>query len=264
MDATENKMYDLTGRVALVTGGAGLLGQMHAEALLAFGAKVVLTDSNASGCNETARRLGAVGIPGDLRNPGDVETVVKTVVERFSRIDILVNNAAAKSPNFFEPFTTFPLEDWNEVMGVNVTGVFLFSRAVGTQMVKQRSGSIISIASIYGLVGPDQRIYEGSMYQNRAINTPAVYSVSKGAVINLTRYLATYWADQGIRVNTITPGGVESGQNDTFVMKYSDRVPMGRMARKNELQGALIYLASDASSYVTGHNLIVDGGLTVW
>src|SRR5688572_17322121 len=141
MDATQNKMFDLTGKVALVTGGAGLLGQMHAEALSAFGAKVVLTDSHASGLYEAAGRLGAVGIPGDLRNPGDVEGVVNTVVERFARIDILVNNAAAKSPNFFEPFTTFRLEDWNEVMGVNVTGVFLFSQAVGRQMVKQRSGS---------------------------------------------------------------------------------------------------------------------------
>jgi NAD(P)-dependent dehydrogenase (short-subunit alcohol dehydrogenase family) len=150
-------------------------------------------------------------------------------------------------------------------MGVNIDGMFLMAQAVGKQMIAQgHGGSIIQTASIYGVAAPDQRIYEGSQYLGRPINTPAVYSASKAAVIGLTRYLASYWGSQGIRVNTLTPGGVESGQNDVFSRKYSARVPLGRMARTDEMQSALLFLASDASSYVTGQNLIIDGGLTCW
>ena len=226
----------------------------------------MITDRDGAACEETARRIGAgaVGLAADVRNPDAVEDLVSRVMDRFSRIDVLVNNAAAKSPNFFAPFTDFPVEDWNEVMGVNVTGVFLFARSVGRRMAERGSGSIINVASIYGVVGPDARIYEGSEYGGAAINTPAVYSVSKGAVVNMTRYLATYWGPRGVRANALTPGGVQSGQNEEFVKKYSERVPLGRMARQDELQGAVVYLASDASRYVTGHNLMVDGGWTVW
>jgi NAD(P)-dependent dehydrogenase (short-subunit alcohol dehydrogenase family) len=150
-------------------------------------------------------------------------------------------------------------------MSVNIDGMFLVAQAVGKQMVLQNEGgSIIQTASIYGVRAPDQRIYEGSLYLDRQINTPAVYSVSKAAVIGLTQYLSAYWADKKIRVNTLTPGGVESGQNSTFIQKYSARVPFNRMAKASEMVGAVLYLASDASSYVTGQNIIVDGGLSVW
>jgi NAD(P)-dependent dehydrogenase (short-subunit alcohol dehydrogenase family) len=150
-------------------------------------------------------------------------------------------------------------------MGVNIDGMFLMAQAAGRQMVAQgRGGSIIQTASIYGVVAPDQRIYEGSEYLGRPINTPAAYSASKAAVIGLTRYLASYWGANAIRVNTLTPGGVESGQNEVFSRKYSARVPLARMARADEMQSALLFLASDASSYMTGQNLIVDGGLTCW
>jgi NAD(P)-dependent dehydrogenase (short-subunit alcohol dehydrogenase family) len=177
---------------------------------------------------------------------------------------VLINNAAAKSPNFFEPFESFPLQDWEQVMRVNATGVMLCCQEFGSGMAERGRGSIINLLSIYGIVAPDQRIYEGSLYEGRAINTPAVYSASKAAVWGLTRYLAGYWGHRGVRVNAVTPGGVFSGQNDAFVQRYSACVPLGRMAQRDELTGAVVYLASGASSYVSGHNLVVDGGLTVW
>ena len=150
-------------------------------------------------------------------------------------------------------------------MAVNLDGMFLVAQAVGKQMVAQgRGGSIIQTASIYGVMAPDHRIYEGSFYLGHQINTPAVYAASKAAVIGLTKYLATYWADKGIRVNTLTPGGTESGQNDEFIRRYSARIPLNRMANAHEMVGALLYLAADASSYVTGQNIIVDGGLDAW
>ncbi|MFM8852632.1 MAG: SDR family oxidoreductase, partial [Acidimicrobiaceae bacterium] len=183
------------------------------------------------------------------------------------RIDILLNNAASKGSDFdqfFAPFETYSLQTWREVMAVNIDGLFLVAQSVGNQMKAQGGGSIVQISSIYGVVAPDQRIYEGSEYNGRAINTPAVYSVSKAAVLGLTSYLSTYWADSKIRVNTLTPGGIASGQNAEFNKKYSNRVPLGRMGEATELTGALIYLASDASSYVTGQNIIVDGGLSTW
>ena len=159
----------------------------------------------------------------------------------------------------------YDLNTWNEIFSVNVAGMFLVAQAAGRQMIAQgQGGSIINTASIYGVVAPDQRIYEGSHYLGRAINTPASYSASKAAVIGLARYLAAYWAHHGIRVNVLTPGGIESGQNETFSRRYSARVPLGRMGNANELHGALLYLASGASSYVTGQNIIVDGGLACW
>jgi NAD(P)-dependent dehydrogenase (short-subunit alcohol dehydrogenase family) len=150
-------------------------------------------------------------------------------------------------------------------MDINIGGMFLVAKFVGRYMVEQnKGGSIIQTSSIYGIMGPDNRIYEGSSYLGHQINTPAVYATSKSAVVGLTKFLSTYWATKNIRVNTITPGGVESGQNDTFINNYSKRVPMQRMAEPQEIAGALLYLASDASSYVTGQNIIIDGGLSAW
>ena len=168
------------------------------------------------------------------------------------------------SNHFFAPLEHFSDETWRDVMHVNLDAMFYLARDIGTRMAKRQSGSIIQTASIYGVVAPDQRIYEGSEYMDMEINTPAVYSASKAGVVGLTQYLACYWAKDGVRVNTLTPGGIESGQNDIFKEKYSNRIPMGRMGQSEELVGALIYLASNASSYVTGQNLIIDGGLTAW
>ena len=230
-----------------MAGGGGLLGPRHAEALAAYGARVAIVDRDGKTARRVARKVRGVAVEADL--------TVRADVERLS---------AGKSEHFFEPFATFPLEDWNEVMALNVTTAVLCSQVIGSAMARRGRGSIINIASIYGVVGPDPRIYKGSRHLGRSINTPAVYSASKAAVIGLTRYLATYWGGRGVRVNVITPGGVESGQNDSFVNRYSERVPLARMAKATELQGAVVYLASEASSYVTGQNLLVDGGWTAW
>jgi len=267
-------LFDLTGKVAIVTGGAGILGRGFCQSLSAHGAQVALVDVSEASAQESAESLNATAgtdifpVVCDVSDPQSVKSMVNAVVKRFRRIDILHNNAATKSrdlPAFFEPFETYSADVWREIMSVNIDGMFLVAQAVGKQMLAQgNGGSIIQTASIYGVVAPDQRIYEGSQYMGVAINTPAVYSASKAAVIGLARYLATYWAQHKIRVNVLTPGGIESGQNDVFRQSYSSRVPLGRMGRDNELHGALIFLASDASSYVTGQNIIVDGGMSCW
>jgi NAD(P)-dependent dehydrogenase (short-subunit alcohol dehydrogenase family) len=266
-------LFDLTGKVAVVTGGAGLLGQVFCQALVTAGANVAIIDIDKNKADEVARKINkeknqkVLAFACDITAPDSVSTMVKDVVKQMGRIDILLNNAASKGSDldqFFAPFENYSLQTWREVMAVNIDGLFLVAQSVGNQMKAQGGGSIIQISSIYGVVAPDQRIYEGSEYNGRAINTPAVYSVSKAAVLGLTSYLSTYWADSKIRVNTLTPGGIASGQNSEFNKKYSNRVPLGRMGEAAELIGALIYLASDASSYVTGQNIIVDGGLSAW
>ena len=269
----ENSLFSLAGQVAVVTGGAGLLGQVFCQALATAGANVAVIDIDKPAAESIAAKIDreksqkVLAIECDITSPQSVSTMVQKVVAEFGRIDVLLNNAASKGSNldqFFAPFENYSLQAWREVTAVNIDGLFLVAQSVGNQMKKQGSGSIIQVSSIYGVVAPDQRIYAGSEYNGRAINTPAVYSVSKAAVIGLTSYLSTYWADSKIRVNTLTPGGISSGQNDEFNKKYSHRVPLGRMGEASELTGALIYLASDASSYVTGQNIIVDGGLSAW
>ena len=267
------ELFSLANKVVVVTGGAGLLGQVFCQALVDVGAHVAIVDLNLESAETVAKRINksdaqkVVAFGSDITSPESVTQMVANVVKQLGRIDVLVNNAASKGSSldaFFESFEDYSLKTWREVMSVNIDGLFLVAQAVGKQMKKQGGGSIIQTSSIYGVVAPDQRIYEGSEYNGRPINTPAVYSASKSAVNGLTNYLATYWASSKIRVNSLTPGGIASGQNSEFNKKYSNRVPLGRMGEATELVGALIYLASDASSYVTGQNLIVDGGLSAW
>ena len=267
------ELFSLANKVVVVTGGAGLLGQVFCQALVDVGAHVAIVDLNLESAETVAKRINksdaqrVIAFGSDITSPESVTQMVANVVKQLGRIDVLVNNAASKGSSldaFFESFEDYSLKTWREVMSVNIDGLFLVAQAVGKQMKKQGGGSIIQTSSIYGVVAPDQRIYEGSEYNGRPINTPAVYSASKSAVNGLTNYLATYWASSKIRVNSLTPGGIASGQNSEFNKKYSNRVPLGRMGEATELVGALIYLASDASSYVTGQNLIVDGGLSAW
>lgn len=267
-------LFDLTGKTAVVTGGLGILGQRFCRGLAEYSANVAVIDLDEGKAAAFAKELSdeykirACGIHCDVSNPASVSSMVETAVKTLGRIDILHNNAASKSTDldaFFAPFEEYSLNEWRKVMAVNIDGMFLVAQAVGRQMLKQGGGgSIIQTASIYGILGSDKRIYEGSFYLNRQISNPGVYSASKAAVVGLTKYLAAYWGDNGIRVNTLVPGGVESGQNDTFKGRYSARVPLGRMAKGEEMVGALIFLASDASSYVTGQSIIVDGGLSAW
>ena len=268
-----SELFSLANKVVVVTGGAGLLGQVFCQALVNAGAHVAIVDLDLASAETAAKKINksdaqkVVAFESDITSPESVTQMVANVVKQLGRIDVLVNNAASKGSSldaFFESFEDYSLKTWREVMSVNIDGLFLVAQAVGKQMKKQGGGSIIQTSSIYGVVAPDQRIYEGSEYNGRAINTPAVYSASKAAVNGLTNYLSTYWASSKIRVNSLTPGGIASGQNSEFNKKYSNRVPLGRMGEASELVGALIYLASDASSYVTGQNLIVDGGLSAW
>ncbi len=258
--------FDLTGRVALITGGAGILGREMTRSLADCGAQVVVVDRDRERIDATlADVTGKVdGAVCDIADRAALEQLCDKIERDFGPVDILLNNAATKSENFFEPFESYSEEDWDYVMNVNVNGARNGCQVFGRRMAERGRGSIINTLSIYGIMAPDQRIYEGSFYEGRSINTPAIYSVSKAALWGLTRYLASYWADRGVRVNAVTPGGAYSGQNDIFVQNYSARIPMGRMAQPAELGGAVVYLASDASSYVTGHNLVVDGGLNIW
>lgn len=264
----------LANKVAVVTGGAGLLGSVYCRALAAAGAQVIVADLAADRCHSLAESLNrefpsssrSLGAPVDLSDEKSIRAWARRILEQAPAVDILVNNAAVKSRHFFAPLESFPLGDWDQVMRVNVTAMFLAIRELGPSMAARGTGSIINISSIYGMVGPDQRIYEGSWYEEMGgpINTPLVYSVTKGAVIALTRYMAAYWGPKGVRTNTLTPGGVASGQNKEFSDRYNAKVPLGRMARTDEMTGALLFLASDESSYVNGHNLVVDGGWTAW
>lgn len=267
------EMFELAGRVAVVTGGVGILGQRFCAGLADFGAKVAVVDLDESKADALANQLAnvygvaCIGVECDIVDPQSIESMAVRVEAELGPVDILHNNAASKSSDltkFFAPVEEFAAETWRDVMAVNLDGMFRVAQAIGKRMVARGRGSIIQTASIYAVVGPDQRIYDGSSYLGHAINTPAVYSASKAGVIGLTRHLATYWAAQGVRVNALTPGGVESGQNTVFNDRYSNRVPLGRMARADEMVSALIFLASDASSYVTGQNIVVDGGLSAW
>ena len=267
-------LFQLNGKIAVITGAVGILGQRFCRGLAEFGANMVVVDLEQGRCTAFAAELQsdyaieALGIACDVSDPNSVAEMVDRAVKRFGAIHILHNNAASKSADldaFFATTEKYSLSEWRKIMAVNVDGMFLVAQAIGGQMQKQGTGgSIIQTASIYGILSSDKRIYEGSFYLDRQISNPAVYSTSKAAVVGLTRYLAGNWGDARIRVNALVPGGVESGQNDTFKARYSARVPLGRMAQPDEMVGALVYLASDASSYVTGHCLVVDGGLSAW
>lgn len=266
--------FDLSGRTAVVTGAVGILGHRFCAGLAEFGANVAVVDLDKGAADSLAADLTtkfgvkAIGISCDITDPKAVDGMAARVADEFGDIHILHNNVGGKTPDlaaYFARFEDYSLDEWRRVMAVNIDGVFLVDQAVGRRMAAQKKGgSIVHTASIYGVLAPDQRVYEGARYLEHDINTPAVYAASKAAVVGLTKYLATYWAKDGIRVNCITPGGVESGQNETFKARYGARVPLGRMGYGEEMVNALVWLASDASSYVTGQNIMIDGGLSVW
>jgi NAD(P)-dependent dehydrogenase (short-subunit alcohol dehydrogenase family) len=264
------KDFDLSGETVAITGGAGILGSRFAAAFGRHGARVAILDLDAAKAMEAARLVGAehkvatAAFAADIGDANAGAAARASIEKALGPVSVLVNAAATKSDGFFAPFESYALADWEKVMRTNVTGAMLCAQGFGAAMASRGRGSIINILSIYGIVAPDQRIYEGSSYEGRAINTPAVYSASKAALLGLTRHLAAYWASRGVRVNAVTPGGVFSGQNDTFVEKYSARVPMGRMAEREEICGAVVFLASPAASYITGQNIVVDGGMSAW
>lgn len=257
-------LFDLSGRVAIVTGSAGQLGAEYVHALLASGASVAGLDLAPTDI-EHERFISVVA---DITDRASLERALAAIRDTFGRLDILVNNAALDNPpgssgTAVGPFEGFPEEAWDKVVDVNLKGMLLSCQVFGGHMARSGGGSIINISSIYGMLSPDQRIYEYRRAEE-PFYKPVAYAVTKGGVLNLTRYLATYWAEQGVRVNTLTLAGVYNNQDERFLEGYTTKVPLGRMARADEYNGAVIFLACDASSYMTGSNLIVDGGYSAW
>jgi NAD(P)-dependent dehydrogenase (short-subunit alcohol dehydrogenase family) len=263
-------LFSLYGKTAIVTGALGLIGQKHCEALAIAGANVVVADMDEQRSKDFALQLGNqhMGIGINVTDKASVTKALSVVINNYGSVDILVNNAAIN--DMFEnpalakdlsAFENYPLDVFQKSLDVNITGVFLCSQVFGAAMAEQGSGSIINIASTYGMVGPDQSIYRSECGEQTFYKS-AAYPVTKGAVINFTRFLAAYWGEKGVRVNTLSPGGVENGQNEFFIHNYSAKTLLGRMAKANDYQGALIFLASEASAYMTGANLVVDGGWT--
>ncbi|NLC30337.1 MAG: SDR family oxidoreductase [Chloroflexi bacterium] len=269
------KKFDLTGKTALITGAAGLLGMQFSLALAQAGANVVLADLNeviAAKNSDELKHLGlsSMAVAVDVTDPRSTKAMVEKALASFGSLDVLVNSAALDPK--FDPanvgdqeenaFETYSLESWRQALDVNLTGMVLASQAAVIPMLEQGQGVIVNIASIYGLVGPDQRLYEQA--DNTRQFKPVYYSVTKAGVLGFTRYLAAYYAGKNIRVNALTPGGVFNNHDQVFTDQYSARTMLGRMADLDEMNAAMLFLCSEASSYMTGSNLVVDGGWTAW
>lgn len=263
-------IFDLTDRVVLVTGAAGLIGSHFCKTLAKAQARVIAADIDPSGINAIVEKLHSQelaieGLQMDITDPASIRSVMHMIEEKWGKLDVLVH-CAALDPKFdpqhkeahHTTFEDFPLETWKRAIDVNLTGAFLCTQEAAKLMGKKGHGNIILFSSIYGLVAPDQRVYEEGSFK------PPYYSVAKAGILGLTRYTASYYAGRNIRVNALSPGGIYNNHEEAFVKAYSARSIMGRMGQVSELDGALLFLASDASSYMTGSNLVVDGGWTAW
>ena len=272
-------LFDLTGRVAVITGGGGLLGVKHAEAIAEMGGVPVLVDISQQRCQDARQEIKArygcevLSVVADITQPQAVADVLAQALTTLGRVDILINNAANNpkvgsgdsATGHWSRVEQFPLPVWKQDIAVGLTGAFLCSQIIGAEMARRGRGVILNIASDLGVIAPDQRIYrQPGLEDRRQPVKPVSYSVVKHGLIGLTRYLATYWADRGVRVNALSPGGVHTDQDPAFVQRLTNLIPLGRMAQRDEYKAAVIFMVSDASSYMTGANLIIDGGRTCW
>ena len=271
-------LFSLDGKVIVITGASGLLGSKHAEAVACFGGIPILIDLYQEDVNNLANKLNskyntnATGFACDITNEDAVKINAELLVKKYGKIDGLVNNAA-NNPKVednnnlnFSRLENFPLDIWNDDISVGLTGSFLCSKHYGQKISKNiNGGSIVNISSDLGLIAPDQRLYKIDNVEKNLQNVkPITYSVIKSGLIGLTRYLSTYWTEEGVRCNAMCPGGIENGQSEYFLEKVSSRIPMNRLASLNEYQGTLIWMLSDASSYLNGAIIAVDGGRTSW
>jgi len=273
-----NNLFRLDGKIIVITGALGLLGRKHAEAIAAYGGIPVLLDLSKEAVEDLANQLkndyqvDAIGFEVDITNESQIQHNATELMEIYGKIDGLVNNAA-NNPKVedsldknFSRLENFPLDFWNQDLSVGLTGAFLCAKYYGYLISKNScGGSIVNISSDLGLIAPDQRLYTKSdLNEKDQPVKPITYSVVKTGLLGLTRYLATYWADKNVRCNAMCPGGVENGQSETFINNVSSRIPMGRLAKPNEYQGTLIWMLSDASSYLNGAIIAVDGGRSSW
>jgi NAD(P)-dependent dehydrogenase (short-subunit alcohol dehydrogenase family) len=255
-------LFDVSEKVVVITGACGLIGRALVHGFSTRGARVALVDLPAARPEETAREAGAgaVGLACDVSRSSEVADLVRRVLEAFGRADVLINNHQYKPPGFLEAKAeTFPEELWDSIVTVNLKGTFLTCREFGRVMLEQGKGSIINVASTYGVVSSNPDLYD-----DNSLGNPVAYSASKGGVIMLTKYLGAYWAERGVRVNCVTPHGVANNQEPAFVARFSAMSPMRRLMTTEEILGAVLFLASDASSYVAASNLMLDGGWTAW
>lgn len=270
-------LFSLAGRVAVITGGAGLLGIKHCEIIAAAGGIPVLVDLDSAKIDSAARKLRetfggeAWGVQADITQPDQVQGVLRQILQRHDRLDILINNAAIDAKvgdgtsTGFARVENFSLEKWDIELNVGLKGAFLCAQVFGGEMARRGRGVIINIGSEYGVNGPDQRLYrqEGLAEEDQPVK-PITYTVVKSGLIGMNRYFALYWGPRGVRVNAVSLAGVRAGQSAEFIRRYVQQVPLGRMAEPNEYQGTILYLCADASRFLTGVNLVIDGGKSCW
>jgi len=279
MSKTTVDLFRLDGKTAVITGGAGLLGTKHAEAIAEMGGIPVLLDTDKGRLDDRVAELekkfgqGPLGFAVDITNADEMGRVVSEIIRQRGGIDVLINNAAMTvesslgKSGYFAPFEEYEVSLWEQALSVSLTGAFIVTQAVGRHMKERRMGAVLNIASDVGVFSPDHRIYRpdpATDYPGVPFNTPLSYSVAKAGLISMTRYLATYWADYNIRVNALSPGGVHTNQSEGFVKRLTQLIPLGRMASSDEYKGAVVFLVSDASAYLTGFNIVMNGGRVAW